>query len=122
MPRNPFRTLVAPAPVDIPRNPFTALIAPPVLPDITSDEYQAARRVLEDHPVTASMPPMDLSSLAQHLVNVITDGLFDEIDDLRNDLAETQNDLKAVDKERAALNRQLGKARREIAALKAAAA
>lgn len=57
----------------MPGNLLTASPFLAVLPDIDSVAYQAARRVLEDHPVTASMPPMELSALAQHLANVITD-------------------------------------------------
>ncbi|WP_239394219.1 hypothetical protein [Frankia sp. CiP3] len=98
----------------MPGNLLTAPPFPTVLPDIDSVAYQTARRILEDHPVTASMPPMDLSALAQHLANVITDGLVDEIDDLRTDLADAHTALTAATKDLRAVRRELGQVRRGI--------
>lgn len=102
-------------------NALDAILAPNTIPDHQSDEYQAARRVLEGHPATADMEPGALSSLAQHLANVIADDLHTEIRDLRDELTTTEGDLILIDKERARLNHQLGKANREIAALKGGA-
>lgn len=49
-------------------NPLRALAAPPLIPDHQRPEYQAVRRVLENHPTTAGMDQVDMSSFAQQLL------------------------------------------------------
>lgn len=79
-----------------------AILAPPVIPDTQSVGYQVARRILEDHPATADMEPMALSSLAQQLVDAIADAADlpaftqpDE-DDLRDRVEELEGRLSEI--------------------------
>ncbi len=63
-------------------------LAPYVQPDVESDEYQAALRILEDHPDTRGMEPGRRSSLAQQLVDEVTKGLRRQLQHARANAAE----------------------------------
>lgn len=71
---------------------LNALLAPPVIPDHQSDEYQVARRVLDDHP-GIDLHHQALSSLAQNLVNTIGRSYRWRIDKLQGDVGRAEEQL-----------------------------